>query len=250
MGGGRWERAHCTIIVSKAAAALQQSSLPSSTACSASSSAAYRQDSTSSADAPLTARASAYSSWADALPHNILCSVSELFEAAAAAKPSVKAAMAPITSLASSSSAQACFSCLLPSRSREGCRHADVAAAAASVGGLLGLGSGGASGSGCSCCAATTAAGVGDSECADVLHGCRHAMMAVVSAAPANQLSWGSVGDLWRFARRMGAAEQFLDPDSGRDPSKNDLLGSLVGNWSPELAASPPASDDGREEAS
>jgi hypothetical protein len=48
-----------------------------------------------------------------------------------------------------------------------------------------------------------------------------------------------TVGALRRLCRSRGAQEDFLDPESGRDPTKEDLLVWLEANW----GASPSASE-------
>ena len=40
-----------------------------------------------------------------------------------------------------------------------------------------------------------------------------------------------TAGALRRACRSKGAQEDFLDPESGRDPTKEDLLAWLEANW-------------------
>ena len=40
-----------------------------------------------------------------------------------------------------------------------------------------------------------------------------------------------TAGALRRACRSRGAPEDFLDPESGRDPTKEDLLAWLEANW-------------------
>ena len=57
-----------------------------------------------------------------------------------------------------------------------------------------------------------------------------------------------TAGALRRACRSRGAQEDFLDPESGRDPTKEDLLTWLEANWGASSGASEPAVGSSEED--
>ena len=57
-----------------------------------------------------------------------------------------------------------------------------------------------------------------------------------------------TAGALRRACRSRGAQEEFLDPESGRDPTKEDLLAWLEENWGASSGASEPAAGSSEED--
>jgi hypothetical protein len=57
-----------------------------------------------------------------------------------------------------------------------------------------------------------------------------------------------TAGALRRSCRSRGAQEDFLDPESGRDPTKEDLLAWLEANWGVSPRASEPAAGSEEED--
>ena len=57
-----------------------------------------------------------------------------------------------------------------------------------------------------------------------------------------------TAGALRRACRSKGAQEDFLDPESGRDPTKEDLLAWLEANWGASSGAPEPAAGSSEED--
>ena len=57
-----------------------------------------------------------------------------------------------------------------------------------------------------------------------------------------------TAGALRRACRSRGAQEDFLDPESGRDPTKEDLLTWLEANWGASSGAPEPAVGSSEED--
>ena len=57
-----------------------------------------------------------------------------------------------------------------------------------------------------------------------------------------------TAGALRRECRSRGAQEDFLDPESGRDPTKEDLLAWLEVNWSGSSGMPEPEATNSEEE--